>query len=129
MLEQPPKAAIQLKASQKGAKVEISAEVSDLADSKGDVRLRLALVEEVVSYTGGNKLPAHHCVVRAFAGGPAGFPLKEKTTSKTASIDLEDLRKKLNEYLDKYAKDEPFPSKERPLDMKRLRVVGFVQNN
>jgi len=129
LLEKPARAAIKLSAIQKGARVEINAEVSDLGEPKGDLTLRLALVEEVVSYVGGNKLATHHCVVRTFAGGPAGFPLKEKTTSKSVTVDLDDLRKKLNEYLDKVAQDDPFPSKDRPIDMKRLRVVAFVQNN
>lgn len=128
-LEKPAKASIKLTAAQKGPRVDIRADVSDLAENKADVRLRVALVEDVVSYTGGNKVPTHHCVVRSFAGGAAGFALKDKISSKTASIDLEELRKKLNEYLDKYAKDEPFPNKDRPLEMKRLRVVAFVQNN
>jgi hypothetical protein len=129
MLEQSAKASIKLSAAQKGNRIDINADVSDLAEGKGDVRLRLALVEELVSYTGGNRLPTHHCVVRAFAGGPAGFALKEKSSTKSASIDVEDLRKKLSEYLDKYNKDDMFPSKDRPLEMKRLRVVAFVQNN
>lgn len=128
-LEEGAKAVLKLSANKKGPQVSISADVSDLADTKGDIRLRLALVEDVVSYTGGNKLPTHHCVVRAFVGGPAGFPLKDKATTKTASIDVDELRKKLTEYLDKFAKDDPFPSKDRPLEMKKLRVVGFVQNN
>lgn len=129
VLEQPARAAIKLSATQKGNRIEISADVSDLTETEGDVRLRLALVEEAVSYTGGNKLPKHHCVVRTFAGDPAGFALKAKTTSKTATIDLEELRKKLTEYLDKTDKETPFPNKDRPLELKRLRVVAFVQNN
>ena len=40
-----------------------------------------------------------------------------------------DLRKKLEKYLDNFAKDQPFPSKERPLELKKLRVIAFVQND
>ena len=54
---------------------------SDLAETGDDVRLRLALVEPEIAYTGGNKVPLHHHVVRGFVGegGGAGTVLKEKT--------------------------------------------------
>ena len=129
LLEQPARGRIKLTAVQKGPRIDIKADIAGLPEIKGDVRLRLALVEEVVSYSGGNTLTTHHCVVRGFAGGPAGLALKEPSTSKTATIDVDELRKKLNEYLEKFAKDEPFPSKDRPLEMKKLRVVAFVQND
>jgi hypothetical protein len=128
-LETPAKAKIQLGAARKGAKIEIKAEVSDLAQTGEDVRLRLVLVEEEVKYEGGNKLPTHHHVVRSFPGGVDGLALKDKTGKKTVTVDLEEVRKGLKDYLDKYAEKRPFPGKERPLELKKLFVVAFVQND
>src|SRR5262249_12745039 len=54
-LETPALAKIALSAARKDAKIEIKAEVSDLAMTGEDVRLRLVLVEEEVKYEGGNK--------------------------------------------------------------------------
>jgi hypothetical protein len=129
LLEKRPQAELKLSATRTGDKVTINAEVANLAETGDDVRLRLALVEEQVAYKGSNGLPLHHHVVRAMPGGDAGTVMKEKTTKKTFTVDIADLRKKLNAYLDKYNEKRPFPSKDRPLEMKKLRVIAFVQND
>src|SRR5439155_104828 len=130
LLEKPAKAKIQLSATLKDGKVDINAEVSDLEETGNDVRLRLALVEEVVDYKGGNGIPSYHNVVRALPGGADGLALKQKTAKQSVSVDLAELRKKLTSYLDKYVEKEgPFPSKDRPLELKKLKVVAFVQND
>ena len=56
--------------------------------------------------------------------------LKEKSGKQTATVDLDEVRKSLAKYLDTYSEKEgPFPTKERPLDLKKLRVVAFLQND
>jgi hypothetical protein len=129
LLERPAKAKVTVAATRSGDKVEIKAEVADLAMTGPDVRLRLALVEEEVAYKGRNGLPLHHSVVRVMPGGASGTALKEKTATKTVTVDLAELKKTLNAALDKKAEQRPFPDKERPMDLKRLRVVAFVQND
>jgi hypothetical protein len=129
LLEMPAGAVLAVRASRKGNKVEISAEVADLAQTGDKVRLRLALVEEQVAYKGSNGLAVHHHVVRSFPGGAEGVALKEKTAKKKFTIDLDELRKQLTTYLDEYGKKRPFPTKERPLELKKLAVVAFVQND
>jgi hypothetical protein len=128
-LERPSKAEIKVSAALKGNKLTITAEVSKLTEMGPDVRLRLALVEEEVAYKGTNGLGVHQHVVRAMPGGVDGTPLKEKTGKKTVTVDLEKLRKDLKNYLTKYAEKRPFPSKDQPLDLKKLRVIAFVQND
>jgi thiol-disulfide isomerase/thioredoxin len=128
-LEKPPKAKLKATATRKGDKIDIQAEVSDLEKPGEKVRLRLALVEDQVRYLGGNQVRLHHRVVRALPGGAAGLALKEKTGKQTASVDLEELRKKLNKYLDDFGKRSPFPDSKRPMDLKKLSVVAFVQDD
>jgi hypothetical protein len=129
-LEVASKAALKASATRKGTKINITAEASDVQAPGDRIKLRLVLVEDVVSYKGGNGIPQHHSVVRALPGGPAGLALKEKTGKQTAAVDLEDLRKTLKKYLDDYAeKEDAFPNKERPMEMKNLRLVAFVQND
>ena len=129
LLETAAKAKLKVSATQKESKIDITAEVADLDEPGENMRLRLVLVEETVSYKGGNQLEAHHSVVRALPGGADGLALKEKTGKQTASVDLGELRKSLNQYLDEAAKEDPFPNKDRPLELKKLRVVAFIQNN
>ncbi len=132
LLEKPAKA--QLKAATKVAdgKTNLKVDVSDLAETGEDVRLRLAIVEEQVAYKGGNRVPLHHQVVRGFVGegGANGTSLKEKTGRQVTAIDLEAVRKSLKEYM-KSSVDStgPYFGKEPPVDLKNLRLVAFVQND
>ncbi len=132
LLEKPAKA--QLKASTKVAdgKTHVKVDVSDLAETGEDVRLRLAIVEEQVAYKGGNRVAEHHQVVRGFVGegGANGTSLKEKTGRQVAAVDLEALRKGLKDYM-KSSVDSagPYFGKEPAVDLKNLRLVAFVQND
>jgi thiol-disulfide isomerase/thioredoxin len=116
----------------KGEKGGFSAKaaVTDL-DMPGDkMTLRFALAEERVRYTGGNGIRYHHMVVRAMPGGQKGFPLTKKTADQTVTFDPEDVQKELTKYLDDFAKTEgPFPHPERPLALKNLKLIAFVQND
>src|SRR5205814_2318568 len=90
------------------------------------------LVEETVRYVGGNKLRLHHQVVRAFPGGVDGVAVKEAQLKHTVGIDLNDLRKQLNTYLDDYAANNPkrpFPNANRPMRFNDLRVIALVQDD
>jgi thiol-disulfide isomerase/thioredoxin len=130
LLEKAPRVKLKAVATQKGPKINITAEATDLDEPGDKMRLRLALVEEEVKYRGGNRLPHHHAVVRALPGGAAGLALKDKTGKHTATVDIDELRKKLIGYLDEAAKDlGEFPNKDRPLELKKLRVIAFVQND
>jgi hypothetical protein len=122
-------AKIDLAAKQEGDDVVITAAVSDLKGAGEDTRLRLALVEEVVRYPGSNGQRFHHHVVRAMPGGAGGFALKGATAKQEVKVNLADLRKALADYLEKANERRPFPNDERPLGLKRLRVVAFIQND
>ncbi len=128
-LERPAGAQLKATATRKGNKIEISAEASGVEKPGAKVRLRLALVEEEVAYKGSNGITTHHHVVRAMPGGPDGFAVEQKSVKQTASVDLDELKKGLIKYLDDTAKETPFPNKERPMELKNLRVVAFVQND
>jgi thiol-disulfide isomerase/thioredoxin len=128
-LEKPAKAKLKASATRKGDKIDIQAEVSDLEKPGPKVRLRLALVEEQVRYPGPNQIRLHHRVVRALPGGAEGLALKDKAGKQTASVDLSELRKKLDKYLDDVGKRRPFPDGKRPLDFRNLSVVAFVQDD
>ena len=74
-------------------------------------------------------MPAHHHVVRALVGGPKGFRVKDKGIKQTASVDLAELRTQLAKYLKEIEKDNPVTKTDKVLEMDRLGVVLFVQND
>jgi hypothetical protein len=132
LLEGPGKVQLKASATQKGNKIDISAEVTEVERPGEQMRLRFALVEEEVRYSGGNGLRVHHHVVRAFPGGVKGLAIKEKTAKQSVAVDLDQLRKDLGTYLTEFEKKDPdnkFPNPQRPLDLKNLRVVAFLQND
>jgi hypothetical protein len=127
LLEKPAKVTLKASAAQKGNKVEVAAEVAGLDKAGEQLRLRFALIEEEVRYVGTNGVRLHHHVVRALPGGPNGFAVK--AGKQTASVDMDELRKTWTKYLDSVAKKAEFPSDARPLDLKKLSLVAFLQDD
>ncbi len=128
-LETPAAAQLQASAVRKGDKVQIKATVQDLEKPGDKVKLRIALVEDWVRYKGRNGLSYHHRVVRAFPGGAAGQALTKKEDEKIVEVDLQELRKNLNKYLNAAAKEQPFLDGQRPMRFRDLSVVAFIQND
>ncbi len=127
-LEKPAGARLKLSATQKGSDIAIKADVSDLADPGEKVVLRFALVEERVRYPGASGLRYHHCVVRALPGGVKGIALTKKTSEQTATVNIDKLREEINKHLDEVDKKVDFANADRPLALKNLRVIAFVQD-
>ncbi len=106
------------------------ATVADLAMPGEKMTLRFALAEERVRYPGGNGIRYHHMVVRSMPGGTAGFPLTKATAEQTVTISPAEVRAALQKYLTDFERDQgSFPRTERPLDLRNLKVVAFVQND
>ncbi len=120
---------IKLDVQRTGDKIAAQAEVADLTKTGDRVRLRFALVEDVVRYPGPNGQRLHHHVVRSFLGSVKGYALLEATATKKVTGNLADVKKSLNDYLTRTAKDNPFPGDDWPLNLKRLKVVAFVQDD
>ena len=131
LLEKPARAKLTATAVRKGDKIDITAEVSNIDRPDPLNRLIVALVEEEIHYQGGNQIRVHHHVVRDLPGGKAGLAVREDSAKQTVSVDLTELRQRLKKYLDDFAKnnDQPFPNKDRPMELKNLKVVAFVQND
>jgi len=130
LLEKDSRAKLTATATQKGDSIEIKAEVADLKDAGESTKLRFVLIEDKVSYKGGNGIPEHHHIVRAMPGGVEGVALKDKAYKGGATVDLGVLKKDLQKYLADYYKEagEEVP-KETPMELKDLRVVALIQDD
>jgi hypothetical protein len=128
-LEVPAQAKVKLSVSRKGDKLSLTATAS-VTGKAANPKLRLALVEDEVSYVGGNGLRLHHHVVRAMPGGEAGTKVGAAEVKVEHEVDLGALRKSLRAYLTNYEEEEDeFPSDYWPMDLKHLKVVAFVQDD
>jgi hypothetical protein len=121
-------AQIDLHLSRSGDKIQVSATAQSDGTNDGDekLHLRLALTEEAVRYVGGNQLRFHHHVVRGFPGGIEGEALPDGQGKIELTIDLNDVRNGLDEYLEDSGANFPTLPK---LDFKDLAVVAFVQDD
>ncbi len=129
-LEKAPAARIALTAAKDEKGVKVTAKVSDLAKPGDKVTLRFAVTEETVRYAGGNGVRFHHHVVRAMPGGVKGFALTKKEQEESVVVNADDVRKELTQSLDEFVKQQgPFPRGDRPLALKNLKVVAFIQDD
>lgn len=129
-LDKAPGATLQLDVKQNSDKLAIVTKVTGLARPSDKIRLRIAIAEPLVRYRGGNGVRYHQCVVRGFAGSPDGFAMARTANELQLSVDLSEIRTSLNRELDEFekrAQDGVFAA--RPLDLRKLLVVAFVQDD
>ena len=130
LLDTPAACEIKATVKRNGEKIDIQADVAGLEKPGADVKLRMVLVEEVIHYGGGNKIRMHHHVVRAMPGGVDGKAMMAKEGQLTATVNLNDLRGTFTKYLDDFVTLRgPFPRAIRPMEMRNLRVIAFVQDD
>jgi hypothetical protein len=129
-LEKPAAVKLALSVAKADKGLTATAKVTDLAKPGDKVALRFAVTEERVRYPGGNGVRFHHHVVRAMPGGAKGFPLAKKDHEQAVAVNVEDIRGGLTKYLDAFAKEQAeFPRPDRPLALKNLKLVAFVQDD
>jgi hypothetical protein len=134
-LEGEKLADIKLTATRAGDEVKIDARATATAGhaaGEAKPRLRLVLIEQSVRYPGSNKLRFHHNVVRSFPGGVEGKALEGGEGSVAATVDLSELRKSQEAYLEQYPaspRGRAFPNPLPPIDLDDLAVVALVQDD
>ncbi len=128
-LEKATETKLGVDAVRTGNKIKVDVQLKDLEKPAKTMKLRVALTEDWVRYRGSNGLAYHSRVVRTMPSTPKGVPLEKKAEDFTFNVDLDELRTSLGKYLDGVAKEAPFPDSNRPMRMRDLRVVAFVQND
>jgi tetratricopeptide (TPR) repeat protein len=135
-LDAAPEAKVEVSGELKGSVLAVRASVESGATAR-DLKLRVALVQESVEYTGGNGWQEHRAVVRQLIGSPGGIPLNAGKAAQQSSVDLGELSAMLNSYLEDFEKNPPERFKDRK-DFKfsakknefagGLSLVAFVQD-
>ncbi len=137
-----PAVTIDLQASRRGRTVSTRATVNPAKGVSLEgrrLRLRLALAEKVVHYTGSNSVAEHRMVVRSLLGGPDGIEVNVKGRTRTDQrLDLAAREQELLAYLTEYEQDPAnasrfgdgggFKAKTTPIADGGLVVVAFVQD-
>jgi hypothetical protein len=103
--------------------------IDTLEDEAKDVRLRVIIAEDEVHFLARNGVRSHEMIVRRMIGGPGGVEVKDGKLLVKESIPLAELKSSLADYLKKFEESEGIDFPAKPLDLKRLHVVAFVQND
>lgn len=136
-LEQTHEADLKLSASMENNSVKAAVDFGDLKTDFKDLRLYIGLVENELSYMGGNGIRFHPMVVREMGGAAReGFLLKEKSGTIEWQFDLQKVSNDIKSYLDAYeqerrkdAADFAFTEKKDALNSQNLSVVAFIQDD
>lgn len=133
-LEAAAEAKLNLSAALEGMQVKVKADVSQVKGSATDIKLQLALVEEMLSYSGENGIRLHPVVVRSLAGeGEGGFAIDAaKPEAVECTFDIAKVTEELKAHLDDFESKAPggrkFSQKKHEIDPSNLSVVAFVQD-
>nr|BAL57178.1 hypothetical conserved protein [uncultured Planctomycetota bacterium] len=127
-LQAEPPCHIDLQVRKQDHHLDIEATVSGYKNMPEKARLLFVLVEKEVRYPAPNEIRFHHHVVRAIPGGHEGFALEKDKTRQSVRVDLVNLEKDLRDYLNRYARETPFPDDEQPLELRHLRVIALIQD-
>ncbi len=133
-LKRPTTVSITLQASMKKNIVSVSAKATAGTSSKS-LKLRIALVEDEVSYKGANGIERHKFVVRKMLKSADGFAFaKNGKVTVEQKVDLTAVQKELNEYFTKanaqFAEmGAAIRENKSKIEPARLAVVAFVQDD
>lgn len=128
-LEAPGGVKLTLKAQRQGDQVEMQAQYADLKTIGKDVKLRFLVVEERVRFAASNGQKIFHQVVRGFAGGVEGTSLMDNKGEESRKASLAEMTKELRDQVEEFNKMRPFTDADKPLELKRLKVVALIQND
>ena len=134
-LESAATAQLALAASLDGSTIKVKATPSAITDGK-KVKLQIALVEELMSYSGENGIRFHPMVVRALATGEKdqGLPVDQANpVAADYTFDLAKIATDTKAWLDDYEVNGrhgriTFKSKPVKMDTAKLSVVAFLQD-
>ncbi|MFN0197862.1 MAG: hypothetical protein ACKVT0_14045 [Planctomycetaceae bacterium] len=119
---------IEIQASGTGPEYNISVKLTGITAEHKDLRLRIVLAEEKIEFLAGNGIRSHEMVVRSMPGGARGEELSADKLEVQQKVNLDELKTNLGNYLKAYEEGQDVEFSAKPLDLNRLHVVAFVQN-
>ncbi|NOX56944.1 MAG: hypothetical protein GXP27_21390 [Planctomycetes bacterium] len=120
---------IAVKAVAEKGKLHVSVKV-DSEQALGEaVRLRLVLAEDEVSFLAPNGVRFHEMIVRHMIGGADGVAPKNGQLAIDTTVDLAEMKQRLVDYLTNFERGRGFAFPARPLELRPLHVVAFVQDD
>lgn len=127
LLEEKSEVSIDLSAIRQDDTIQISCTATSEGELEDNVRLRLVLAESGVKFQAFNGIRQHDMVARQLLGGDAGVAPADGKLHWQDSLNVEDLRTELHDYLTRYETNQGVEFTSTPLDLNNLSVVAIVQ--
>lgn len=99
------------------------------AEKSKKLRLRMALVEQMIAFPAPNGIRTHQHVVRELIGGSKGVGVKAGKLATTVTVPLAEFRQRLVDYLQQFESNRRFKFPVKPLALAPLAVVAWVQDD
>jgi hypothetical protein len=120
---------IDLSATAKQGKIQVSAKVAGLKNPTDEIKLRLVLAEDRIPFLARNGIRSHEMVVRAMPGGAEGIAIEQGRLGYQGDIDLATLKQRLSNELATFEAKHNHRFDSKPLDLKAMHLVAFVQDD
>jgi hypothetical protein len=109
--------------------IAVTAEVEGLEGASGNLRLRLALVEDEIDFFAPNGIRYHNGVVRGMPGSIEGVSPQKGKLAFQATIPVEEVKQALRAQISQVERELKMTFPAKPLELKRLRLVAFLQDD
>lgn len=109
--------------------LKLSASAIGLPENTETLKLRLALAQKSVSYKSRNGVRIHEMLVRDMPGGAAGISPKDGKLEFSTEVTYDGMMSDLRDYLSMVEQSMGIIFPVRPLEIKELQLVAFVQND
>ena len=120
---------LELKASLEGDVIKIQAEANNIPELRKNAKLRLLIVDPLIKFPAHNGIRFHEMIVRDAPGGIAGVEVKQGTAQIKIDRSITKLQKEILDGLKKYEENRSITFDFLPLELKRVRVIAFVQDD
>ncbi len=118
---------IELSAAAKDGKLELKANVSGTDKIKEPLQLVAVLAEDELHYEAPNGINLHEMIVRSMLGEPTGVAAKDGKLSLTKTLDLDEFKGRISDYLSAFEEKSGANFTGVPLGLEKLHFVVFVQ--
>lgn len=112
-----------------GNVISISGNVENLPKDKKNLKLRMALAEDVVIFDAPNGIREHEMLVREMPGGVKGISISSESNRFEEKVNVEQLRGLIKFALEQFEANTQNRFRDKPMELNKLHLVAFVQHD
>ncbi len=128
-VNEPTTATLEATATVDAGKIRLSVNGTSGEKPFDTVKLRMVIAENEIQFAAPNGIREHSMIVRSMPGGPDGIASEMGKFTFEEEIDLAEVQKQTNDYLDAFERRSGSPFANRPSSLRKLTVVAFLQDD